>query len=380
MNVGLLLLKISIVLIISLLFWLLSFYIKYFDIIKWYYNESKDGSCNKKFSIVLFLLSYENAIMYSIFSKFYSNRMNDLNRQQMKFINKACMTKIRRTTTDGRKVGFIKPRHLCVSLKLKEGDSDNFDRFIVATGLDPEKPAVFDGDGNRSEGVYPATPDGAATSDWKTLIEKWCGKKWEVVKVQDDNIYKPYTIDSEHVERDMDIKVKVYETWYDNVLHPDNFFALNEISPDSPIVIAFYNGNYNYGSIVINANAVNNLLGPNYYSGDVSGFLGFTINFGENVSYDEYMNFLYTKISSDITTFRPEKKKCEVNSFLGSSIAAGFSGATAAGSLPLFIMSGPGAIPAAIGMGLIGGLFSSLGSVPDECRENNSFLSLFGGG
>ena len=163
------------------------------------------------------------------------------------------------------------------------------------------------------------------------LIIYWLGNKWSITTVKDgdSSFYIPTSKTGTLLDPG---------GWYNykneddkNTSNPSNFFARMGIGPQSPILIYFCNGTYSVNGMKVDANAFQNLLSSNGpYAG---GWVGFVKGMGNNISFDEYTNYIRSRV--DYQLIPPPPPPCKKS--VGGGFMGFFSAAIPMVSMSLFI-------------------------------------------
>jgi hypothetical protein len=235
--------------------------------------------------------------------------------------------------------GFVLPRHITRDIRFQDGDNINFELWrnkdinnIKTTTID----LTYDNNGKvKNNGIYPSPTD---IQGWKFKFKEWGIP--EVWKTDSNNIQVP------------DLTDNVVKEWFDTTSHPDNFLAMYGILPDSPLCISFVNGTYNSGSLVLDKESFNNLLGGSTADSE-GGWIAYMKGLGTN-DLDRYSNFITSSYNYKDKPIVPENK-CAIGSpsqwgsAIGSGIGIALMGAFPGIGIPAAILFGI----AGIGVGIL---------------------------
>uniref|UniRef100_A0A6C0LVV0 Transmembrane protein n=1 Tax=viral metagenome TaxID=1070528 RepID=A0A6C0LVV0_9ZZZZ len=314
------------------------------------YNK-ENINYDEKFNLFYMLAAYHSKLLYEI-SSLNVKPAQGMTQQQQSFIFGDIMSYATYNDNDGTPHGCVTPRSLCESIKpeLNTGDAifDDWynNNFTVVRNNKPlvlnlekdkdEKDDAFWGrisvsvDDQLNEGsdVYPSDSD---TQSWMQLIIYWLGGKWSATTVKDGD--SSFNIPASKTGTLLDAG-----GWYNyeniedmNTSHPANFFARMGIGPQSPILIYFCNGTYSVNGMRVDANAFQNLL--NSHGPYAGGWVGFVKGMGNNISFDEYTNYVRSRV--DYQLIPPPPPKCKKST--GGGFAGFFSAALPMAAMALFI-------------------------------------------
>jgi len=166
---------------------------------------------------------------------------------------------------------FVWPEHMCKSILFEKGEDYLYDQYLSS-----------------GEKGY---PDGNSQTDWRNLIQKWCGPdsgaKWTNMPESSELQY----IDSKNINTS---KLE----WMSFEKHPDNVFARYGIRFDSALITSICNDKLSgvKGS-KLNHNAALSLIGSKSGGGvdtDNGGWMGYLLNLDESDPTD----FIYTSLTT----------------------------------------------------------------------------------
>ena len=350
-NIILYLILLSVVLIIVEI---ISIKVTYKPMFEWWNNNG--GSLYEKNFNMFAVMASEKSILFYWFSSLLGNLNNQINREQITFlVNKIFPL----TVTPGISeiTQFVLPRHMTESIQFQRGDDDlwfnewldknNYDDQSFLTYQNVTEPTPNDKgeyiysvtDANKIPntktnkiGVYPGPND---TANWKYLFIQWGAKTWE--KEKDTTLVVPSLPPDEVKE------------WMNYELHPDNFLARYGILPDSPLIVSFIYGSYNDAKtgLKLDSNSFKNLVGGSTPGGWVGYLNGLS---SSNMSYDEYVNYLYTTLAIEVDIPKPNapvSSGCDTGTNVLNSIGTGL------GPIGIGAMFGPYGLFAGI---IVGGI------------------------
>jgi hypothetical protein len=330
---------------------IISIKVTYKPMFEWW-NNNGGSSYEKNFNIFSVMAS-EKSILFYWFSSLTGTLNNQINREQITFlVNKIFPL----TVTPGISeiTQFVLPRHMTESIQFQRGDADlwfnnwidknNYDDQSLLTYNTITEPTPNDKglyiysvtDANKIPstktnkiGVYPGPND---TTNWKYLFVQWGAKTWE--KEKDTTLLVPSLPPDEVKE------------WMNCELHPDNFLARYGILPNSPMIVSFIYDSYNDArtGLKLDPNSFKNLVGGSTPGGWVGYLNGLS---SSNMSYDEYVNYLYTTFAVEVDIPKPNapvSSRCDTGTNVLNSIGVGLG--------PI----GIGAMFGAPGL-IVGGLF-----------------------
>ena len=331
-----------------------------------------------------FIASRQSYVWYGI-TKAFGNIFNSLNRVQIQFIEAAAFTQVcSPDPTTGLLTGFMKPRHLCVSVTFAPGEDDQADAWATQTGrqLDsvaqytwnpaylvesgaitdswvrPSKPSLV----SNNKGCY---PDPGDIDGWICKLIEWgcMGFYWNRVS---GNSYRMPVL---AVPGHDDYGKNAVQEWFGikddgspdpSWAHADNFLARYGIPYDSDLIIGLINQSwFTSGNQLSNYGLRTLLQGQN---GEAGGWVGMTQTcFSDDTSFEQMMRICFASVS-------PPKALPGAASARPDTC----SGAAITGSVVNTLGSALGAgmcfpFPADLVVGLGVGLLSFFGSGTSKC-------------
>lgn len=306
--------SIIIYIIIFFVIWIITQWIvikiTYQPIFKWWDNTG-GKNYNNLLNLNQVMAAYYSAPVYSI-SKIFTNPMASLNLHKIRFLVGELFP-YQTYILNGQQNGILTPKSLCETVLLSPGDGDVlFDDWFAnsaiiygekqSTSVNLEftksngttkngittftftpKKVIDPIDNTNKYGIYPASGD---NEGWMGMIQTWCGSGWGW-SVDANGLLVPMPINGD-MENSLD-------TWYENKTgRGDNFFARMGINPDAPIIVYFCNNKWSTGGMKVDATAMLNLLSPS--GPNAGGWIGFLNGMGDDVSFDDYRNYIRTHV------------------------------------------------------------------------------------